>query len=122
MREIGIIQSILDSDLYKFSMQQAVCKLYPNQIVRYEFCNRGQTKFPLGFAEKLRDEVAKMSNLALTKAEQKFLLSRGFFDPVYVDFLTGYRFDANEVTISQTEGELQITIQEQSFFALIRLS
>lgn len=111
MHEIGIIQSILDSDLYKFSMQQAVCKMYPNQIVRYEFCNRGQTKFPLGFAEKLRDEVAKMSNLALTKAEQKFLLSRGFFDPVYVDFLTGYRFDANEVTISQTADELQITIQ-----------
>lgn len=111
MHEAGIIQSILDTDLYKFTMQQAVCKLYPNQVVKYEFYNRGQAKFPLGFAEKLRNEVSKMASLALTKSEQEFLRSKSFFDPVYVDFLAGYRFDPDELSISQIDENLSITIQ-----------
>lgn len=111
MQEAGIIQSILDTDLYKFTMQQAVCKLYPNQVVKYEFYNRGQTKFPLDFAERLQCEVSKMANLALTKSEQEFLRSKSFFDQVYVDFLAGYRFDPDEISISQINDNLSITIQ-----------
>jgi len=44
-----MIQSILDSDLYKFSQQQAVARLFPKAMARYCFVNRGQTKFPIGF-------------------------------------------------------------------------
>ena len=44
-----IIQSILDEDLYKMTMQQAVIKLYPRSKVKYEFINRGNTEFPEGF-------------------------------------------------------------------------
>lgn len=119
MQESGIIQSILDTDLYKFTMQQAVCKLYPNQVVKYEFYNRGQTKFPLDFAERLQGEVSKMANLALTKSEQEFLRSKSFFDPVYVDFLAGYRFDPDELSISQINEDLSITIHGYWYLTIL---
>jgi nicotinate phosphoribosyltransferase len=48
------IHSILDNDFYKFTMQQAVIQLFPKAKVRYQFINRGEHKFPEGFAEALK--------------------------------------------------------------------
>jgi len=45
----AIIRSILDVDLYKFTMMQAVIKKFPNAKVKYEFFNRGDHKFPEDF-------------------------------------------------------------------------
>ncbi|MCB0732605.1 MAG: nicotinate phosphoribosyltransferase, partial [Ignavibacteriae bacterium] len=41
-----MIRSILDNDLYKFTMQNAVMKLYPHSKVKYKFINRGENNFP----------------------------------------------------------------------------
>ena len=81
----GIIKSVLDNDLYKFSMQNAVCKLFPRANVKYEFINRGKTIFPRGFDVKLRQEIEKMSTLVLTKEEKCFfrLKCGRFIDDVY---------------------------------------
>jgi len=107
-----IIKSILDTDLYKLTMQQAVMKLYPRAKVKYSFINRDNTPFPEGFAEALRQEVKDMEKLTLTKDEKNFLLKKCYFlDPVYLDLLYGYRFDASEVGIIQNDGELQISIE-----------
>lgn len=111
--EIGIIKSLIDSDLYKFTMQQAVCKLFPRVKVRYKFINRGKTKFPDGFASELRKEIAKMENLRLTKEEKTFLTTKcgRFLDEVYIDFLAGYQFDASEVGVIQNGGDLDIDFE-----------
>jgi nicotinate phosphoribosyltransferase len=107
-----ILKSIIDTDLYKLTMQQAVTKLYPRAKVRYSFINRGKTPFPEGFAEKLRKEVKEMENLALLKEEKKWLLKNCYFlDPTYLDLLYGYRYDSSEVGIIQTGGDLQISIE-----------
>ena len=107
-----IIKSILDTDLYKLTMQQAVVKLYPRARVRYSFINRGKTEFPEGFAEDLRKEVKQMEKLSLTKGEKKFLEERCYFlDPTYLDFLEGYKYDSAEVGIIQKGGDLQISIE-----------
>lgn len=107
-----IIKSILDTDLYKLTMQQAVMKLYPRAKVRYSFINRDKTPFPEAFAEELRKEVKEMEKLSLTKDEKNFLLKRCYFlDPTYLDLLYGYRFDSSEVGIIQIGNELQISIE-----------
>jgi nicotinate phosphoribosyltransferase len=107
-----MIKTILDNDLYKFSMQSAVIKLFPRIKVRYQFINRGKTEFPDGFAEALRKEIAKMGNLALSKEEKKYLQDRCYyFDPTYLDFLMGYRYDSSEVGVIQRDGDLQIFIE-----------
>jgi hypothetical protein len=52
-------------------MQNAVVKLFPKQIVKYQFINRGKHHFPEGFAEELRASVNAMAELKLTKDEKK---------------------------------------------------
>lgn len=107
-----IIKHFTDNDLYKFSVMHAIQKLYPWSYVKYEFFNRGSSDFPIGFAEKMREEVNAMSNLALTKEEREFIKKRCyFFDPVFIDFLEGYRYNPEEVIITQEGGELKVVIE-----------
>lgn len=111
-QETGIIRSVIDTDLYKLTMQQAVCKLFPKVKVKFKFNNRGKTNFPEGFASELRKEIAKMANLRLTAEEKAFLKTKvKFLDEVYVDFLSGYQFDPSEVGVVQTGGHLDIEIE-----------
>ncbi len=111
--ETGIIRSIIDTDLYKLTMQQAVCKLFPRVRVKYKFFNRGGTKFPEGFGAELRKEIAKMANLRLTLEEKKFLTTRcgKFMDAVYIDFLAGYEFDPAEVGVIQNGGDMDVDFE-----------
>jgi nicotinate phosphoribosyltransferase len=97
-----MIQSILDNDLYKFSMQQAVHMLYPRAQAEYEFINRGKTSFPDGFAKKVKVEVEKMADLKLSLIQKTFLEKTCYFlTPVYLDYLASYTYDPGEVTIRQ---------------------
>ena len=107
-----MVKSILDSDLYKFTQQNAVMRLFPDAIVRYEFFNRDNREFPEGFADALKREIEKMSDLRLRDFEVDFLKKRAPFLPaVYRDFLRGYQFDPNEVKISQEGPKLRISFE-----------
>ena len=107
-----IFDSILDNDFYKFTMQYAVTKLYPDVIARYKFINRGKHEFPEGFAEKLQEQVNSMANLALTKDEKDFLAKNcPYISPAYLDFLQGYRYDPTEVIISQDENNISVEVE-----------
>ena len=84
------LQSLLDNDFYKFTMQQCVVKLFPRAKARYTFINRGKHSFPNGFAELLRQSVDAMASLKLTPEEKKWLCATcPYLDPVYLDFLEG---------------------------------
>lgn len=103
--------SILDNDFYKFTMQHAVVKLFPNAKAKYKFINRGQHHFPPGFAEELKVAISNMENLQLTKAEKEYLRETcPYLDPTYLDFLQGYRYDSSEVEIVQSGSQLSVTI------------
>lgn len=107
-----IIKHFTDNDLYKFSVMLAIQKLYPRAYVEYEFINRGHTQFPDGFADRLKQEVEAMASLKMTKTEKKYIAKRCyFFDPAFIDFLEGYKYNPEEVSISQEGGELRITIE-----------
>ncbi len=107
-----MINSLIDNDLYKFTMQNAVIKIFPRAKVRYQFINRGKTEFPEGFAEQLRKEIAKLAELSLTQDEKEFFQKNcPYLDPTYLDFLAGYRFDPSELGVIQNGGDLQISIE-----------
>jgi nicotinate phosphoribosyltransferase len=112
--------SILDTDLYKLTMQQAVCGLYPRAQARYAFINRGGTPFPEGFDRKLGACVREMEGLRLTPGELDWLARRcPFFNPAYLDFLSGYRFDPDEVRIEQSGGELTVFAEGYWYRAIL---
>lgn len=107
-----IINSLLDNDFYKFTMQNAVTKLFPTARVRYRFVNRGGHKFPEGFAQALRRQVDMMATLQLSADEKRYFARKcRYLDPVYLDFLSGYRYDPSEVHIEQQGGDLEVIIE-----------
>ncbi|MGN6637456.1 MAG: nicotinate phosphoribosyltransferase [Mucilaginibacter sp.] len=104
--------SLLDNDFYKFTMQQAVVRLFPQAMARYHLINRGGHHFPPGFATALRERVDGMATLQLTRHEKQFLVNNcPYLDPLYLDFLEGYRFDPREVDIDQEGDRLTVAIE-----------
>lgn len=99
----------LSDDLYKFTMQQAVCQLYPHAQAEYRFINRGGHVFPDGFAKALREEVDQMEGLSGGAYAKSLYRAAPFFNPVYLDFLKGYYYNPREVTITD-EGPQNLTV------------
>ncbi|MGV0994357.1 nicotinate phosphoribosyltransferase [Empedobacter sp. UBA7248] len=109
---MSIIKSIIDNDFYKFTMQFGVTKLYPDVMARYKFINRGEHQFPEGFADELQKEINAMASLALTKDEKNFFTTNcPYLSPAYLDFLQGYRYDPNEVKITQNGTDVEVHVE-----------
>lgn len=107
-----IVRVLTDTDLYKITMGQAVLNFYPRVGVEYELINRGQTQFPPEFAENLRKEVGQMSRLILSREEKDFLERKcgHYLKSTFLEWFSGYRFNPDEVTISQDDGDLKVLI------------
>lgn len=107
-----IIKSLLDNDFYKFTMQNAIIKLFPTALVKYKFINRGNHIFPMGFNNELKNCINHMSNLKLSYNEKKFLKNKfSYLDNSYLSFLENYRFDPNEIKISEKKGIITLYIE-----------
>jgi len=108
----SIITSMFDNDFYKFTMQNAVIKLFPYAHAKYRFINRGNHEFPEGFAAVLQEEVNKMAALKLSQEEYVYLQKQfSFLDPTYLDFLKGFQYAPSEVKIEQNGKKLEVHIQ-----------
>lgn len=112
-----IIKSILDSDLYKFTMMNAVVKHFPSLKVKYKFTDRNKISFPDGFDKDLINEVKEMEKLQLTNDEKIFLTEKcgDFLPPTFIDLLKGYRFDSNELKISLNDNN-QLNIEIEGYW------
>ena len=110
---MAIIRSILDTDLYKFTTSYAYSKLYPRAYGQFRFIDRAKTRYPEGFAELLHEELQQMAQLQLTRDEAQFLTRElPYLPPTYIDFVRGFRFDPDEVHVSQDEeGQLSIVAE-----------
>lgn len=108
-----MLSSILDNDLYKFTMQRAVLQCHPEAVVCYHFIKRGKIK-PLSpqFLERLKLRVEEMSALALTPPERTWLSQFNFFNGDYLDYLQAFRFDPGEVDLLLTDaGHLNLKVR-----------
>ncbi len=70
---MGIIRSILDTDLYKFTTGYAYAKLFPRAYGEFRFIDRNKQRFSAEFADQVREEIRAMSALTLTREEKDFL-------------------------------------------------
>ena len=106
--------SIIDTDLYKLTMQQAALELYPHAVATYQFIDRRLDK--LGWlAPILRMQIEEyMTKLSLSDVEAKWLATAcPFLKPGYIEYLRNYRFDPSELSTitSDDNGDLKITIR-----------
>lgn len=102
-----ILKSLLDTDAYKFHMQQAVFHHHPDVLVSAEFRCRDDDK--LGeFAEEIKQQIVLMSNIRLTDPEYHYLASLPFFKTDYLNWLQNYRFKPEQVTVLNDNGQLSL--------------
>lgn len=104
--------SILNTDLYKLTMNWAIIKNFPDAKVRYEFIDRNHLAYPEGFATELRKIVDGFRVRNLSPIRRKELEKACPYLPsAYLDFLEGYKFDPSEVGIIQKGAQLSISIE-----------
>lgn len=101
-------------------MQNAVCKLFPREEVEYRFVNRGKHQFPDGFAQDLNGLICAYPDIRAHPYEIDALHDKlPYFDPVYLDFLLGYRYNPGEVIIEQHGPDLDVTVRGPWYRAIL---
>jgi len=110
-----IIQSILDTDLYKLTMQNFVLRQYPEAIASYKFYDRNNNiKIDNKTFNLIKDEIKGMKSLKLTDTEYDWVKEKiYFFDPMYRQYLSSFRYNPNLVNLSldKATGKLDITVE-----------
>ena len=108
-----IIQSLLDTDLYKFTMMQVVLHHFPGAQVEYRFKCRtpGVNLWPC--LEEIRAETGDLCKLRFRDDELAYLRGWRFFKSDFVDFLALFQFNQKYMRIEKAEapGELEINIR-----------
>eukprot|EP01030_Chromulinospumella_sphaerica_P014947 gene14947-14744_t len=107
-----IITSLLDTDLYKFTMMQVVLHQFPSAQVEYRFKCRNPGVQLAPFANEIRDEIRSLCGLQFQDAELAYLRSMRFIKSDFVDFLGLFRLNEKYITITPLPtGEIEITIR-----------
>ena len=109
-----IIESLLDTDLYKFSMMQVVLHHYPAAQVEYRFKCRNPGIDLAPCIEEIRAELEALCTLRFTEDELDYVRRMRFIKSDFVDFLGLFQLNAKYVTIAPVEagnGEIEIRIQ-----------
>jgi nicotinate phosphoribosyltransferase len=85
--------SLLDTDLYKLTMQCAVLKHFPTVEVDFTFTNRTpQMRLNRQAFSWLQDQVAKLEHITLTQSELEFLQREcPFLDETYLNYLQNFQ-------------------------------
>ena len=105
-----IISSLLDTDYYKLTMQQAMFHHYPSAVVDARFhCRSAVDLRPL--ADEVREQIKTLSGLHLSAEEKQWLAEGGIFKADYLDWLEQHRLDPDAVSVEITEDALQINVQ-----------
>jgi len=106
-----MLRSILDTDLYKLTMQQAVLEKYPSAEAVYTFTNRNKTPFPDSFEDQLVASLMAMTKLSLSPGEATWLHeSCPWLKPGYIEYLRNYRFNSSDILLKVKDGDLGIKI------------
>ena len=115
MSRAPIIHSLLDTDLYKFTMLQVVLHQFPQAHGVYEFrCrNNADTVYPLAeIKSDLEAELDALCTLKFTQDELDYLRGLRFIKSDFVDYLELFQLKRRFVTVTTDEaGRLHIRVE-----------
>ncbi|MGN6479459.1 nicotinate phosphoribosyltransferase [Luteibacter sp.] len=109
-----IIRSLLDTDLYKFTMMQVVLHQYPAAEVEYRFRCRTPGVDLVPIIPAIKEELAHLCSLRFSEAELDYLRAMRFIDSDFVDFLGLFQLNAKYVHIAPSDkgnGEIELVIR-----------
>jgi len=108
----GIIQSLLDTDLYKFTMMQAVLHQFPGAQVQYKFKCRTPGVQLAPYVDEIRDEIRQLCSLRFTSDELEYMRGLRFIKSDFVDFLGLFKLNEKYITLTPlASGEIDIRVR-----------
>ena len=120
MRLEPIVTSLLDTDLYKFNMDQVIFHKHTNLSGEYDFrCRNEGVVFTPEMLEEINAQIDHLCSLRFSREELDYLRSIRFIKNDYVEFLRLWRPIREYVTTGLNEqGELSIVVRGPLFSAM----
>ena len=107
-----VITSLLDTDLYKFTMMQAVLHQFPGAQVSYKFKCRTTGVKLAPYVDDIRAEIRSLCKLQFTEQELDWMRAMRFIKSDFVDFLGLFRLNEKYIdVVGLPSGEIDIRIQ-----------
>lgn len=95
-----IINSILENDLYKFSMSHYYQVHYPNAWGTFTFHDRNNTEYSEEFVVALKEELNNLASLSLQPAEFEWAVKSIHYIPqCFWEWLCFFRFEPDKVEV-----------------------
>lgn len=111
MRLNRIIVSLLETDLYKFSMGQAIYHNFPSYETTWTFkCRNEDVFFTAEMVEEIKEQIKAYCDLHFTEEELSYLSKISWFKKSYIDFLRLWHPRFEDYTIN-TDSDCGLNIE-----------
>ncbi|MDO4231585.1 MAG: nicotinate phosphoribosyltransferase [Lautropia sp.] len=109
-----IISSLLDTDLYKFTMMQVVLHHFPGAQVEYRFKCRNEGVDLVPLIGEIERQIEHVCSLRFREDELEYLRQFRFIKSDFVDFLGLFQMNRKYISITPSpsgNGEIEIVIK-----------
>lgn len=112
-----MVKSILEQDLYCFSVSYFFMRKYPDSIGELTFFDRNNTIYTKEFVEELKRSFYSIKALKLTKEEFDWVVKRIKYIPEpYWEWLRQWSFDPEKINIELDDsGHLHISVVDKLY-------
>jgi len=106
---VPVIKSLLETDLYKFTMWQTMLHRNPNTQAVYEFVCRNTPAYPLSeLVDDVNRELDHLCELTFAEDETAYIGSLRFIKSDFVDYLSIFRFQRKFIRAWVEDDKLRI--------------
>jgi nicotinate phosphoribosyltransferase len=104
-----VIRSLLETDLYKFTMWQAMLHRFPQTQAEYVFVCRNARDYPLAhLIPEINEQLDHLCTLRYQPDELAYLGGLRFIKSDFVDFLRIFQFQRDFIHVRDNAGTLEI--------------
>ena len=122
-----IIHSLLDTDLYKFTMMQVVLHRFPASQVEYRFKCRTPGVDLVPYIGQIEEQIAHLCTLRFDESELDYLRQMRFIKSDFVDFLGLFQMNSKYINVSPADpadgrsapGEIDIVIRGPWLYTIL---
>jgi len=108
--EPPVVRSLLENDLYKFTMWQAFLHSHPGAQAEYAFVCRNTPAFPLAeLKDAVEAELDRLCALRFAEDELDYLRGLRYLKSDFVDFLAVFHFQRRFIEVRADGGKLSIS-------------
>ena len=115
-----IVTSLLDTDLYKFNMNQVIFHKHNNLLGEYIFkCRNANVRFDEEMVKEINEQIDALCKLRFHHEELDYLRSIRFLKPDYIEFLRLWHPMRDYVTCALLpNGDLDLRVRGPLFSAM----